>query len=279
MYMAWFLLSATILSSDMKKYIIILLLISLSACEETVDWQLDDHIAPRLVVEGMLTNRPGLNYVRLSLPVRNPNRAPKAVASATVIISDGDEYHLLTENENEPGLYQAGPAVRGVINRVYWLYIAVGDYEFAAGAYMVPVSSLSEFRYYRDPAAPGHYRILPRESSTPAYTEYLVEWLDDSTGTAMNSLFYSYTLSTLDVSQFFKPEAEILSFPAGARIIRTKYSLSPDHEKYLRSLLSETEWRGGWFDVMHGNLHTNLTGGAVGFFAASSVVRDTVYFE
>lgn len=263
----------------MKKYILILIIISLGACEEPVDWQLDEQITPRLVVEGMLTNRPGLNYVRLSLPVRNPNRAPQSVSRATVIISDGDEYHLLTENEDEPGLYQTAPAVRGVINKVYWLYIAVGDYEFTAGAYMVPVSSLQEFRYYRDPVIPDHYRILPRESSSPAYTEYLVEWQDDSTGSAMNSVFYTYTLSTLDVSQFFKPDAEILSFPAGARIIRTKYSLSPDHEKYLRSLLSETEWRGGLFDVMHGNLHTNLSAGAVGFFAASSVLRDTVYFE
>lgn len=263
----------------MKKYITILLLISLSACEEPVDWQLDDHIAPRLVVEGMLSNRPGLNYVRLSLPVRNPNNTPQAVSNATVIISDGDEYHLLTEDEDDPGMYQAAPAVRGVINRIYWLYIVVGDHEFTAGAYMVPVSPLKEFRYYRDPVTPGHYRIIPIESSTPAYTEYLVEWQDDSTGSAMNSVFYTYTLSTLDVSQFFKPAAEMLSFPAGARITRTKYSLSPDHEKYLRSLLSETVWRGGWFDVMHGNLHTNLTNGAVGFFAASSVLRDTVYFE
>ncbi len=268
-----------IINHKIKKYIIILIIISLSACEEPVDWQLDEQITPRLVVEGMLTNRPALNYVRLSLTVRNPNRTPKAVSNATVIITDGDEYHLLTENENEPGLYQTEPSVRGVINKVYLLYIAVGDYEFTAGAYIVPVSPLKEFRFYRDPAIPGNFRILPGESSTPAYTEYLIEWRDDSTASEMNSLFYTYTLSTLDVSQFFKPDAEILSFPAGARIIRTKYSLSPDHEKYIRSLLSETEWRGGWFDVMHGNLHTNLSNGAVGFFAASSVVRDTVYFE
>lgn len=265
--------------NKIKKYIPILLIISLSACEEPVNWQLDDHITPRLVVEGMLTNGAALNYVRLSLPLRNPNKAPQAVSNATVIITDGDNYHLLAEDENEPGLYQTEPSVRGVINKIYLLYIAFGDYEFTAGAHMVPVSSLMEFRFFRDPAVPGHFRILPGESSTPAYTEYLVEWQDDSTGNYMNSLFYTYTLSTLDVSQFFKPDAEILSFPADARIIRTKYSLSHDHEKYIRSLLSETEWRGGWFDVMHGNLHTNLSNGAVGFFAASSVVRDTVYFE
>ena len=264
----------------MKKYIIaILIILFAESCEKPVSWKLDDPITPRLVVEGMLTNKPGLNYVRLSLPVRNPNSAPLPVSGATVVIIDGDDHHFLTEDQNEPGLYLTEPSMQGVINRIYWLYIAVGEYEFAAGAYMVPVSPLQEFISYEDPANPGYYRIYPGDSNTPSYTEYHVEWQDQSSGLLKESVFYSFTLSTIDVSQFFKPASENLSFPSDARVIRTKYSLSPDHEKYLRSLLSETEWRGGWFDVMHGNLHTNLNNGAVGFFAASSVVRDTVYFN
>ncbi len=263
----------------MKKFLtIISIFLLINACEEALDWQLDDNITPRLVVEAMLTNQPGLNYVHLSLPVRNPNRAPQPVSNATVAFIDGNNYHILTEDTNKPGLYLADPSLRGVVNKVYLLYIMVGEYEFSAGAYMVPVSPLKKFIYYEVPGKQGYYRIYPRESDTPAYTEYRVEW-ESLSGQMEQSLFYTYKLSTLDVNQFFKPDAETLSFPAGSRIIRTKYSLSPDHERYLRSLLSETDWRGGWFDVMHGNLHTNLNNGAVGFFAASSVVRDTVYFD
>lgn len=262
----------------MKKYFVAILIILLPvACEEPVSWELDDPITPRLVVEGMLTNKPGMNYVRLSLPVRNPNRNPQPVSNATVVIIDGDDYHFLTEDQNEAGLYITEPSLQGVINRIYWLYISIGEYEFAAGAYMVPVSPLQELIYFEDTVNPDHYRIYPMQGSTPSYTEYHVEWQDQGTGLLQESLFYSFTLSTIDVSQFFKPDTEILSFPSGARVVRTKYSLSPEHEKYLRSLLSETDWRGGWFDVMHGNLNTNLNNGAVGFFAASSVVRDTVY--
>ncbi|MEA1886509.1 MAG: DUF4249 family protein [Bacteroidota bacterium] len=264
----------------MKKHCIVILILLLSgACEEPVSWELDEPITPRLAVEGMLTNKPGLNYVMLSLPVRNPNRTPQPVSNATVVIIDGDNYHFLTEDQNEAGLYIPEPTLHGLINRVYWLYIAIGEYEFTAGAYMVPVSPLQKLIFYEDQAKPGYYRIYHRESSAPSYTEYRVEWQDQSTGHLQESLFYSYTLSTIDVSQFFKPGSEVLSFPSNARVIRTRYSLSPDHERYLRSLLSETDWRGGWFDVMHGNLHTNLNNGAVGFFAASSVVRDTAYFD
>lgn len=263
----------------MKKFVLLILIIlTYNSCEEPVDWLLDDQITPRLVVEAMITNIPGMNYVKLSLPVRNPNRTPQSVSNATVVFMDGANYNLLTEDPDQPGLYIPDPGLQGVVNKIYWLYIAIGDDEFAGGAYMVPVSPLKKFTYYDDPGNPGYYRILPRESDTPAYTEYKIEW-EEPDGRIKESVFYTYKLSTLDVNQFFKPEAETLSFPAGARIIRIKYSLSPDHEKYLRSLLSETDWRGGWFDVMHGNLHTNLNNDAVGFFAASSVVRDTVYFD
>lgn len=263
------------------RYLIIILfvLLHITSCEEQIDWELDDHIAPRLVVEGMLTNKSGLNYVRLSLPVQNPNRQPQMVSNATVLISDGTNQHILTESGNEPGLYLTDPGIQGVINKVYWLYITIGQYQFLAATYMIPVTPLKDFSYYEDHSLDGNYIINPLQSNSPAYIEYRVEWVSSPDGEEHESIFYSYTLSTLSVSQFFKPAAERLSYPADARIIRTKYSLSGDHEKYLRSLLSETEWRGGMFDVLPGNLHTNLSQGAVGYFAASSVVRDTVYFN
>jgi hypothetical protein len=40
-------------------------------------------------------------------------------------------------------------------------------------------------------------------------------------------------------------------------------------------VLSETEWRGGAFDVQRENVPTNLSKGAIGFFAVSTVLSDT----
>lgn len=263
----------------MKRHLCFILIVLFAvACEEPVDWRLDDPVTPRLVVEGMLTNRPGMNYVKLSLPVKDPNSTPQAVSGALVVITDGEDYIILEEKPGEPGIYITEPDVRAVVNKIYGLFIRVGEYEFAAGAYMVPVSPLKTLFFFEDPASPGNYRIFSAESDTPSYTEYLVEW-QESGGQTGRSVFYSYKLSTIDVSQLFKPGTEKLSFPAGSRVIRRKYSLSPEHERYIRSLLLETDWRGGWFDVMHGNLQTNLNNGAVGFFAASSVVIDTTFIE
>ena len=55
-------------------------------------------------------------------------------------------------------------------------------------------------------------------------------------------------------------------------MIQRKYSLSPQHEEFIRSLLVETQWHGGNFDIEEGNVHTNLSEGALGFFGACSVI-------
>jgi len=72
-----------------------------------------------------------------------------------------------------------------------------------------------------------------------------------------------------------KPGKETVLFPEGTKILRKKYSLSDDHQKFLRTMLSETEWNWGVFDVLLGNVYTNLSDGAVGFFSVSTVVSDS----
>jgi hypothetical protein len=90
------------------------------------------------------------------------------------------------------------------------------------------------------------------------------------------SLLYYYTLQTLDVNEIFAPQKETVYFPAGTQIVERKFSLAPKYADFIRSLLAETEWRGGYFDVAQDNVRSNLSDGAVGFFAACSVVSDTL---
>jgi hypothetical protein len=60
------------------------------------------------------------------------------------------------------------------------------------------------------------------------------------------------------------------------KIIRTKYAVSPAYREFLRSMLSETEWHGGIFDVQPAPVGTNLSDGAIGFFAVTTIVSDTI---
>ncbi len=249
------------------------------ACEKPVDWDMTRYAPPGLVVEGMVTNHPGMNYVKLSLPVANSGSLPEPVSHALVAVSDGQDTLLLIENDTIPGVYLPPATFVAVINRQYQLFVRTADTVCTAVASMVPVTPLGDFSFRQDPAITGQYLIDATDSPEPSMVRYIVEWpVDSLPGQKETVVFYHYTLSTIDVNQVFKPGAEKLSFPADASIIREKYSLSPGYESFIRSLLSETEWKGGWFDVLPGNLTTNLTGGAVGYFSACSVLTDTVRF-
>jgi hypothetical protein len=261
----------------MKKIGIYILLVLLLSCEELTEWEEKGSFVPRLIVEGFLTNQPAYNYVKLSLPVVEGGAEARMISGAIVIISDGNIFEVLNEDADNPGYYYPGREIRGVVNKDYLLYIKFNEFEFTAGATMVPVGPMSEFSWRRVDSEEDLYRINPQNGSDPSMTRYIVEW-NDSSG-AHSSVFYHYQIQSVDVNEFFKPATESLEFPGNARIIRQKYSLSPNHQRFIRSLLSETEWKGGWFDILPGNLHTNLSAGGAGFFAASSLVVDTVYFE
>jgi hypothetical protein len=51
------------------------------------------------------------------------------------------------------------------------------------------------------------------------------------------------------------------------------------YAEFLRGMLSETDWRGGVFAVLPGNARTNLSEGALEYFTAAEVIRDTVVVQ
>jgi hypothetical protein len=262
----------------MKKILAVIWIICLfSSCEEQIDWEQKGEFLPRLVVEAFLTNKSGYNYVKLSFPVTSSGEEAVQIPGATVIVTDGENFAQFMPDSSNPGLYLPEDDLRAVVNKSYLLYIEIGEYQFTATANMIPVGPMDEFKFRPVDDDNQYFRINPENGNDPSMTRYIVEWLDDSG--YQKSEFYHYKLRSVDVNEFFKPASEDLVFPVNARIIRQKYSLSPDHQRYVRSLLSETEWKGGWFDILPGNLHTNLSTGGVGYFAASSLIVDTVYFR
>ncbi|MBU0763481.1 MAG: hypothetical protein KJ607_01460, partial [Bacteroidetes bacterium] len=140
------------------------------------------------------------------------------------------------------------------------------------------------------PFSPLHYDTVPGRSELfyitqvsgvyspgePAMWEVFLDWshvpeyelLPDS---SCRARVWYYSLTTVDVSQIFSPQQEQVIFPEGTRIVEKKYSLTLQHEEFIRGMLSETVWRGGYFDVTPANITTNLSEGAIGYFGACTV--------
>lgn len=265
----------------MKKLIFhISLILFLFSCEEKINWDIESRSITRLVVEGMITNQQMAHSVKLSLPVQDLNETSFPVSNAFVAITDQENVFILQEDPETPGMYYTSPDVQGVLGKVYTLYIKIGEYEFSGSSYMVPVEPLSPLLVVPCQKNENYFHVITEQFGEPFMLEIKYDWSnsDDCQTNTCEALSIDYYLNTIDVNEIFKPEKQLVCFPIGTTIYRTKFSLNEEYREFLRSVMMETEWRGGLFDVERGNISTNLSEGAIGYFAASTVLSDSTTF-
>jgi hypothetical protein len=266
----------------MKKIILyIAVMLTLLSCEEKIDFEIKSRETIRLVVEGMITNERRAHEVKLSLPIRDLNEIPTPVSGALVAITDQENVFLLKENSEEPGVYLTTPDIQGVFGKLYTLYIRVADFEFTGNSFMVPVEPIQSLTIISCENEDNQYSIETQQIGDPFMMEIMLDWssyADCSEGICQARMM-EYHLNSVDVNEIFKPQQEVVCFPAGTVIKRKKYSLNPDYQSYIRAMMNETNWRGGYFDVERGNIPTNMSTGAIGYFAAASVVSDSTLFQ
>ncbi|MFC2098142.1 DUF4249 family protein [Bacteroidota bacterium] len=250
----------------------------LSCNEEPIDWELDTHRPDLLVVEAVLTNERKAHEVKISRPVADPSDVPEPVEGAAIAIFDGTNATLLSESS--PGIYHTVPSFRAVYNKLYYLVIYNDGREYSAASFLVPVRRLDPLQYKRVQGQQNWYELVLHETQDASMVEIWLDWshlpaFRGQPAEATQARIVYYTVKSIDVNQWFKPGKERVFFPAGTRVVRRKYSMNQYQEDFVRTMMAETEWRGGLFDVQPGNVRTNLTQGAVGYFSVSTVVADS----
>lgn len=261
-------------------------LVLFSSCQEKVDWELEYENELRLVVEGKITNERRAHEVKLSLPVYEINGTSRPVSGAEVFMSDGDTVITLREDPSRRGVYLTAEDVQGVVNKTYLLLVRVNDFECTAIARMEGVTPIRLPVYYQVRQEPPLYELRFSGNDAPSMMKLEMDWshlpgYDTLSDDQNHAVIYGYYFDalTVDVNELFSPQQDRVFFPPGTRVILTKESLSAGYAEFLRGMLSETAWNGGLFDVKPGDPFTNLSRGALGYFAATSVLRDTVVFN
>jgi hypothetical protein len=265
---------------SLRPALLSLLLLAVS-CTEPLDWELKYQEEDLMVVEGRITNLPGAHEVLLTRPVYEMNAVPEPISGAVVGINDGRQIHSLTEDPSRPGVYLTERDFAGTVGRGYQLRISYGDEHIRAVAFMREVLPFPFMRTYIVQQDPLLYEAYISDQNGPAILRMELDWshvpgYDTLPDEETHALIYHYTLGSVDVNRIFPPEREHVRFPPGTIVYREKESVSREYEEFLRGMLSETDWRGGVFDVLPGNAHTNLSEGAIGYFTAGAVIRDTV---
>ncbi len=255
-------------------------LLLFAACEAPFPYT-PENTKKYVVIEGLLTNEFRYQKIKLTYSIATTQDTVEPVTGANVVVETKNRIFYFDESDSLPGVYISRKRFAATIDRVFRLTVTVGNQVFVAYTQAVPVKLMDSLQYeflpdtglYRisyvapvfDPFESAMYEIFLDWSHVPGYRNKPF----DSTHARM----YFYTLRTMDVNELFQPYQEQVYFPRGTVILERKYSLTPFFESYVRALLLETHWSGSLFDVEHWNLPTNINGGALGFFTASSVLN------
>lgn len=257
----------------------ILAVLLTTGCEEKIDLPISSEDTRLLVVEGVLTNERKNHLVRLSLPYARQNGESQPATGASVLIKEDAAVYVLSEFPVGSGNYYT-PVRRAFTGKKYTLYIQYNGRKYFAQDRSVPVQPLQKLKYHQ--SGDRYMLNLDPAGDDPNYIEHTITWRSTSvciSDSSCEGKVIFYDLKTIDVNELYKPDQMPFHFPKQTSVIRKKFSVSPAYKTFLRSMLSETEWRGGVFDVQRSDVFTNLSEGAVGFFAVCSVVSDSTVVE
>ncbi len=260
------------------------LIFLLQGCVKETSWPLTGNVPDKIIVDAIITDEVKTHCVTLSSPVNQLNQNPQPVNGAVVLISNEDSTWQLTEYPPNSGIYNTPPFFFTRLHKNYTLFISVDDKIYTAKTTMVSGSLFGELQYSKNADNNLYYVDWVANafsSEKAAMWELFIDWSGvpgyeqlDSLDNHARMLFY--TLPTLDVSEVFAPLMQSLFFPAGTNITERRYSLTPEHAEFIREMLLETNWAGGLFPVAPANVRTNVSGGAFGFFGASTVTELSV---
>lgn len=272
------------MKKTLKYTMILMAACLLPACNEQVDWDLQYQQEDILVVEGKITSEMRQHEVKLCRPVYEMNGTPEPVTGALIEIYDGTHIYSLSADPGHPGLYRTDSLFAAQLNRYYQLRISHDKKRIRAVTLMREVEAFQDMNVYLAQSDPPLLGAHIHDSEEPSIVRLELDWsqvqgygaLPD---TATHAEIFHYSLNSVDVNEIFRPEQEQVRFPPGTMVFREKESVNPWYAEFLRGILSETNWRGGMFDVLPGNARTNMEGDAIGFFTAADILRDTIIID
>lgn len=277
----------------MKKWWnIFLFILFVAGCSEELDF--DPLPAdPVLVVDAVMTTDTAVHYVKLSKSsgIGSPGPGP-SVTGAMVSVTDNLGHEIvLRESDTLPGLYLTASQYHALPGRTYRLDIRLNkpvngqDHYFAVSEVyeMGPVDSIKlkhhsnwgaggyceVMVYYQDPPGRDYYMsniLLNGTLVTDSLTERIVvddRFFDGGYTHGIGAAF----LDQSDPGEKLSP---------GDTIMLQAARIDEAYAQFIWDVQKENGINNPFYGGMAGNATTNLSGGAIGFFAVYSVSYSSV---
>lgn len=254
-----------------------LAIVFLCGCEDVIRVDLKT-TAPRLVIEGKLSNIPSQNYFIISRTTDfySPSRVVK-VSGATIIVSD-DAGNVDTLVEITPGEYffvNPNPAVTG---RTYSATVTVEEKTYTASTTMQPLIPIDTLRFEYEEDEEEGYQLIVDFQDVPNRSDYARIKIDSNS--VSKEGFFIYDGRYSDGNMISYEEFPDL-FELGDTVRVELHSMDRTMYFYFLTLWEvwASEMSSGLFDATPANPNTNWSGGALGYFGAFNISQRTAIIQ
>lgn len=260
----------------MKKQLFLLMVLALSlfsSCEEKIDLELGN-TQTRVVIEGNLVTQMDRSYVRLSLTQDYfNNNAPVYITDAIVEISSTQG--TVVFNYGNLGFYNGPPGYKPDTSLVYHLRVEVDGKEYTASSTLYPMFEVDTNLIFEYKPASGfieegyavtYYSIDSRLDEVFTLFNFGV----NDTLSEQNIIFSNVGIRKFETVPF---ELPFFRAQSGDKVTLEFRSMDRPVATYLQALANLNNEAPGPFKTPPANPPTNISGGAVGYFMATDIVR------
>lgn len=269
-----------------------LLALVLIACEETTE--LDLRQTPsRIVIEGLVTNKPNYQYVKVTRSAQFYASGPTPrVTNANVIVTDdtGETFVFVHNPRNHPdsaGIYVPQSGFTGGIGRTYTLRVDVDGELYEAADMMYSVTAIDSLAFrinenqQEDAEEPGKIYEMLLYAREPQDEDnfYLFKYYRNDSLTVFNPTDIYYSNDEL-LGENIGGIPSPVYYGQGDKARLEAYSLSRNGYVYYNDLsIILNNDGGGMFGPIPAPPRTNLSNNALGFFQVSAVREKETYVE
>jgi hypothetical protein len=276
----------------MKRYLPALVFsILLAGCDVPIDLDLEQ-TRPQVVIEGLVTNRPGEPFVRVTLSTDfyyegHATRIDDATVTLRNDLGQSVAFsHYAGSNLDSAGYYLPPAGFAGQVGRVYTVIVSAEGKVFEATDSLKYVTSIDSLAYrpnrfaQEDPPSDGKTYELLIYAKEPQETKdyYLVKYYRN------DSLTYNgdsdvYVLDDYGVGENIDgvPSAILYSDNDLARI--EMFSVTREGFLFYNDLVTIMNSDGGMFSPPPANPRTNFSNGALGFFQVSAASARSIVVD
>ena len=269
----------------MLKYIkitpVLLGLMLLTACKEQIDIDIPSSDR-KIVIEAEVTTEMDSSYVHLTLTADYYSTNPAPVINNATVTVNGVPFTLVGN-----GLYRPASPFVGVANSTYELNIVHEGKTYKSSSKITPMfvvdSVVPVFKTAEGFLQEGYTAVYYATDNRPqpAYTYYQFG--------KVSKLFRDNPIDTFYVDSMFNNrilfdnastnrgsyafELPFLRLQAGDTVIQIFRSVDKNMFEFIRAYNTQTSGAPGPFQAPPSNLPTNISGGAMGYFATYDVLR------